>query len=102
MSCYVTDLYIVVVVFYTSKEKKRRAAEGQNAAAGEGAEESKEERVITLRALNMEDFKQAKSQVKNTKSLEKRRRNSPKDDLVFLTCCWFWCRLQQVLQQKDQ
>ncbi|CAK9324127.1 unnamed protein product [Citrullus colocynthis] len=43
-------------------EKKRRAAEGQN-KAGDGAGESKEERVITLRALNMEDFKLAKNQV---------------------------------------
>ncbi|XP_023551768.1 peroxisomal biogenesis factor 6-like [Cucurbita pepo subsp. pepo] len=44
-------------------EKKRRAAEGQNKAVGDGDGESKEERVITLRALNMEDFKQAKNQV---------------------------------------
>ncbi|XP_022985361.1 uncharacterized protein LOC111483396 [Cucurbita maxima] len=44
-------------------EKKRRAAEGQNKAVGDGDGESKEERVITLRALNMEDFKEAKNQV---------------------------------------
>lgn len=47
--------------FFASKEKKRRAAEGQN--AGDGAGENTEERVITLRALNLEDFKQAKNQV---------------------------------------
>ncbi|KAG6577172.1 hypothetical protein SDJN03_24746, partial [Cucurbita argyrosperma subsp. sororia] len=47
-------------------EKKRRAAEGQNKAVGDGDGESKEERVITLRALNMEDFKEAKNQVKST------------------------------------
>ncbi|TYK16612.1 putative ATP binding protein [Cucumis melo var. makuwa] len=43
-------------------EKKRRAAEGQN-KTGDGAGESKEERVITLRALNIEDFRLAKNQV---------------------------------------
>ncbi|XP_022136622.1 putative cell division cycle ATPase [Momordica charantia] len=44
-------------------EKKRRAAEGQNAAGDAAAGESKEERVITLRALNLEDFRLAKNQV---------------------------------------
>ncbi|KAF2297882.1 hypothetical protein GH714_004705 [Hevea brasiliensis] len=45
-------------------EKKQRAAEaqklGQTAAA---KEDNKEDRVITLRPLNMEDFRQAKNQV---------------------------------------
>ncbi|XVE57977.1 hypothetical protein DITRI_Ditri04bG0132600 [Diplodiscus trichospermus] len=45
-------------------ERKQRAAEGQNpedASSKDGAEE--EERIITLRPLNMEDFRQAKNQV---------------------------------------
>lgn len=58
-------LHHFIVRFLASKEKKRRAAEGQN-KAGDGAGESKEERVITLRALNMEDFKLAKNQVNTT------------------------------------
>ncbi|XP_045813461.1 uncharacterized protein LOC123907304 isoform X2 [Trifolium pratense] len=41
-------------------EKKKREAEGQNA---QDAEEVEQERVITLRPLNMQDFKVAKSQV---------------------------------------
>ncbi|OVA16930.1 AAA+ ATPase domain [Macleaya cordata] len=48
-------------------EKKKKAEEGQNAEESsdknEGKEESKEERVITLRPLNMEDMRQAKNQV---------------------------------------
>ncbi|XP_022942393.1 calmodulin-interacting protein 111-like isoform X1 [Cucurbita moschata] len=52
--------------------EKKKSAEAQNAAAGDAAAgnatgdaagDGKEERVITLRALNMEDFKQAKNQV---------------------------------------
>ncbi|KAG6600543.1 ATPase family AAA domain-containing protein 1-A, partial [Cucurbita argyrosperma subsp. sororia] len=47
--------------------EKKKSAEAQNAAAGnatgDAAGDGKEERVITLRALNMEDFKQAKNQV---------------------------------------
>ncbi|KAL6280491.1 hypothetical protein ACE6H2_017372 [Prunus campanulata] len=39
------------------------SSEGQNPEAVPATEEHKEERVITLRPLNMEDFKQAKSQV---------------------------------------
>lgn len=46
-------------------EKKRRAAEGQNTeeTPDTNTKEGKEERVITLRPLNMEDLKQAKNQV---------------------------------------
>ncbi|PQQ05834.1 peroxisomal biogenesis factor 6 [Prunus yedoensis var. nudiflora] len=40
-----------------------QSSEGQNPEAVPATEEHKEERVITLRPLNMEDFKQAKSQV---------------------------------------
>ncbi|XP_043716106.1 uncharacterized protein LOC122664377 isoform X2 [Telopea speciosissima] len=45
-------------------ERKRRAEEGQNSEDGpDTIEEPKEERVITLRPLNMEDMRQAKNQV---------------------------------------
>ncbi|XP_004511542.1 uncharacterized protein [Cicer arietinum] len=45
-------------------EKKKKDAEGQNSEdAQDGEEEVKQERVITLRPLNMQDFKVAKSQV---------------------------------------
>ncbi|CAK8539335.1 unnamed protein product [Lathyrus sativus] len=45
-------------------EKKKKDAEGQNIQDGHDAEEEvKQERVITLRPLNMQDFKVAKSQV---------------------------------------
>ncbi|GMN31845.1 hypothetical protein TIFTF001_003423 [Ficus carica] len=47
-------------------EKKRRAEEDPNIKEAENAAETesgKEERVITLRPLNMEDFRQAKNQV---------------------------------------
>lgn len=45
-------------------EKKQRAEEGQSCEdASEGNEEAKEESVIALRPLNMEDMRQAKNQV---------------------------------------
>ncbi|KAJ4711984.1 P-loop containing nucleoside triphosphate hydrolases superfamily protein [Melia azedarach] len=45
-------------------EKKKRAAEEQNKEEGSDAkQDTKEERVITLRPLNMEDFREAKNQV---------------------------------------
>ncbi|GMY30439.1 nuclear valosin-containing protein-like [Fagus crenata] len=52
-------------------EKKQRAAEGKEIHSVEGqisgaasdSKEGQEERIITLRPLNMEDFRQAKSQV---------------------------------------
>lgn len=51
---------------FTLQEKKQRAAEGKNT---ENVSEVTEERVITLRPLNMEDFKVAKNQVKQAKHL---------------------------------
>lgn len=49
---------------HVQEEKQRRAAEGNNSEeAREKKEENKEERVISLRPLNMEDFRQAKNQV---------------------------------------
>ncbi|CAN0841158.1 Outer mitochondrial transmembrane helix translocase [Linum grandiflorum] len=44
-------------------EKKKKAAEAQKTGETTEAEETKEERVITLRPLNMEDFRLAKNQV---------------------------------------
>ncbi|XP_019453361.1 PREDICTED: peroxisome biosynthesis protein PAS1-like isoform X1 [Lupinus angustifolius] len=44
-------------------EKKKKAAEGQGSVDASNNEEDKEEREITLRPLNMEDMRQAKSQV---------------------------------------
>ncbi|XP_022880901.1 uncharacterized protein LOC111398199 [Olea europaea var. sylvestris] len=44
------------------EEKKRRAEEGQK-SGDTSAKENREERVITIRPLNMEDFKEAKNQV---------------------------------------
>ncbi|KAK7283587.1 hypothetical protein RIF29_13201 [Crotalaria pallida] len=44
-------------------EKKKKEAEGQGSEDASGNEEDKEEREIILRALNMEDMRQAKSQV---------------------------------------
>ncbi|CAN1300465.1 Outer mitochondrial transmembrane helix translocase [Linum perenne] len=45
------------------KEKKKKAAEAQKPDETTEAQETKEERVITLRPLNMEDFRLAKNQV---------------------------------------
>lgn len=45
------------------QEKKCRAEEGLNCEGGTVTEADKEERVITIRPLNMEDFKEAKNQV---------------------------------------
>ncbi|CAN1778376.1 Outer mitochondrial transmembrane helix translocase [Linum perenne] len=45
------------------KEKKKKAAEAQKTDETTEAQETKEERVITLRPLNMEDFRLAKNQV---------------------------------------
>ncbi|XVF51400.1 hypothetical protein PTKIN_Ptkin04bG0182300 [Pterospermum kingtungense] len=44
-------------------ERKQRAAEGQNTDDASTKKDGVEERVITLRPLNMEDFRQAKNQV---------------------------------------
>ncbi|KAK7252386.1 hypothetical protein RIF29_36288 [Crotalaria pallida] len=44
-------------------EKKKKEAEGQGSEDASGNEEDKDEREIILRALNMEDMRQAKSQV---------------------------------------
>lgn len=47
------------------QEKKKKDSEGSSSEdASSKKEEDKEERVITLRALNMEDMRQAKNQVK--------------------------------------
>ncbi|XP_023537583.1 uncharacterized protein LOC111798566 isoform X2 [Cucurbita pepo subsp. pepo] len=61
--CIQVRYFISLSISFALKEKKKSAAEAQNAAAGDAAGDGKEERVITLRALNMEDFKQAKNQV---------------------------------------
>ena len=46
------------------QEKRKRAEEAQKLGqTADTNEEGKEERVITLRPLNMEDFRQAKNQV---------------------------------------
>lgn len=52
------------------QEKKQRAAEGKEdqskkLGGDSDTQEHQEERVITLRPLNMEDLKQAKNQVKS-------------------------------------
>ncbi|XVF52999.1 hypothetical protein PTKIN_Ptkin05aG0063100 [Pterospermum kingtungense] len=44
-------------------ERKKRPAEGKNAEDASTKKDGGEERVITLRPLNMEDFRQAKNQV---------------------------------------
>ncbi|XP_028118877.1 uncharacterized protein LOC114316419 isoform X2 [Camellia sinensis] len=44
-------------------ERKKRAEEGQNLKDAAGTEDDKEERVITIRSLNIEDFREAKYQV---------------------------------------
>lgn len=44
-------------------DKKRRAEEAKSAGAAPPTDEDKEDKVITIRPLNMEDFKQAKNQV---------------------------------------
>ncbi|XWS61698.1 hypothetical protein CRYUN_Cryun07bG0148300 [Craigia yunnanensis] len=44
-------------------ERKQRAAEGHNTDDASTKKDGAEERVITLRPLNMEDFRQAKNQV---------------------------------------
>lgn len=46
------------------KDKKRRAEEAKNAGVAPATDEDKEDKVITIRPLNMEDFKQAKNQVR--------------------------------------
>lgn len=48
------------------QEKKKREAQGKSTEdASETKEEEKEDQEITLRALNMEDMRQAKNQVTN-------------------------------------
>ena len=48
----------------SKQKKKQKAEEGQSTDdASDPKEEGKEERVITLRPLNMEDMRQAKNQV---------------------------------------
>ncbi|XP_060206926.1 uncharacterized protein LOC132634837 [Lycium barbarum] len=44
-------------------EKKRRAEEAKNAGVAPPTDEDKEDKVITIRPLNMADFKEAKNQV---------------------------------------
>ncbi|KAF6154538.1 hypothetical protein GIB67_027811 [Kingdonia uniflora] len=44
-------------------EKKRNSEEGNNSESSSDTNEGKDERVITLRPLNMEDMRQAKNQV---------------------------------------
>lgn len=44
-------------------ERKKRAEEGQNLKDAAGTEDDKEERVITIRPLNIADFREAKYQV---------------------------------------
>ncbi|XP_057477871.1 peroxisomal ATPase PEX6 isoform X5 [Actinidia eriantha] len=44
-------------------EKKRRAEEGENSKDNQDTAEDKEERVITIRPLNMQDFREARNQV---------------------------------------
>lgn len=54
----------VFFVFW-GQNKKQKAAKGQNEDVqySQGEEETEQERVITLRPLNMPDFKEAKNQV---------------------------------------
>lgn len=56
---------ISTVVSYKTQERKKReeAAEKSSEEVSEAKEEVSEERVITLRALSMEDMRVAKSQV---------------------------------------
>lgn len=49
---------VMLVSEIHSQERKHRAAEGNNTETG-----MREERVINLRPLNMEDFKHARNQV---------------------------------------
>lgn len=44
-------------------DKKRRAEEAKKAGMAPSTDEDKEDKVITIRPLNMEDFKEAKNQV---------------------------------------
>ncbi|PSR91464.1 Spastin like [Actinidia chinensis var. chinensis] len=44
-------------------EKKQRAEEGENSKDNQDTVEDKEERVITIRPLNMQDFREARNQV---------------------------------------
>ncbi|CAN1778373.1 Outer mitochondrial transmembrane helix translocase [Linum perenne] len=53
----------VSTMLQEKKEKKKKAAEAQKTDETTEAQETKEERVITLRPLNMEDFRLAKNQV---------------------------------------
>ena len=50
--------------YFSFQEKKRRAEQGQS-SDDMGASEDIGKRVITLRPLNMEDFRHAKNQVKS-------------------------------------
>lgn len=51
------------------QKKKKKDEEGQsNEDDSDAKEEDKEERVITLRPLNMEDMRQAKNQVTSPES----------------------------------
>jgi len=50
------------VLLVCQQEKKQRAEEGPNLKDAQEPDGDKEERVITIRPLNMADFKEAKNQ----------------------------------------
>lgn len=52
--------YILFATRAINQEKKHRSEEGQE---GRKSSDKKKERVITIRPLNMEDFREAKNQV---------------------------------------
>lgn len=67
-SCYIQYLLWWNIWFsslnnFKQEKKKREEAAKSSEDASETKEEAKEERVITLRPLNMEDMRQAKNQV---------------------------------------
>lgn len=86
----------------TLQEKKRRAEEGQK-SGDTSAKENREERVITIRPLNMEDFKEAKNQVNSSLSLRKLLSNQvlhcliSKQFLAYfclrMAICWPLCEM---------
>ena len=57
------SIHFLSVINFDLQERKQRAAEGDNTDYASTKKDGAEERVITLRPLNMEDFRQAKNQV---------------------------------------
>lgn len=89
---------ITLINNFSLQEKKKRAAEEQNKEEGSDAkQDTKEERVITLRPLNMEDFREAKNQVELLSHIH----CSSKLPVGLSYFCFLDCRLRLALLPKD-